>query len=62
MTLFKQYQAAVEGLILQRLKEAVSGFSMEAFLEVRSLQCIVGTSPCGSLVIVCCMQWWSWVW
>ena len=41
MTLFKQYQAAVESLILQRLKEAIPGFSMEGFLEVRSLQCIV---------------------
>eukprot|EP00891_Asterochloris_glomerata_P009707 jgi/Astpho2/9707/Aster-x1597 len=33
MTLFKQYQVAVESLILQRLKEAVPGFSMDAFLE-----------------------------
>ena len=42
MTLFKQYQAAVESLILQRLKETVPGFSMEAFLEVSSLQGNVG--------------------
>ena len=48
MTLFKQYQAAVESLILQRLKDAVPGFSMEAFLEVRSLQCNVGTSHVAS--------------
>lgn len=55
MTLFKQYQVAVESLILQRLKEAVPGFSMDAFLEVRSLLCIVGTTPCGSKVILCCV-------